>query len=101
MAEELIENADCGVSFLTEFWQEKYLQEYIKNGGSKIKFVTGRQGSGKTHFLGLMTAAAKRRITRPPGSQQRRSGSMILRIFMWRFSGSVTSWGVWRRSAIS
>ena len=36
MAEELIENADCGVSFLTEFWQEKYLQEYIKNGGSKI-----------------------------------------------------------------
>ena len=60
MAEELIENADCGVSFLTEFWQEKYLQEYIKNGGSKIKFVTGRQGSGKTHFLGLMTAAAKK-----------------------------------------
>lgn len=58
--EELIETADCGVSFLTEFWQEKYLQEYIKNGGSKIKFVTGRQGSGKTHFLGLMTAAAKK-----------------------------------------
>ena len=48
MAEELIENADCGVSFPTEFWQEKYLQEYIKNGGSKIK------------FLGLMTAAAKK-----------------------------------------
>ena len=58
--EELIETADCGVSFLTGFWQEKYLQEYIKNGGSKIKFVTGRQGSGKTHFLGLMTAAAKK-----------------------------------------
>lgn len=58
--EELIETADCGVSFLTDFWQEKYLQQYIKNGGSKIKFVTGRQGSGKTHFLGLMTAAAKK-----------------------------------------
>lgn len=60
LEEELIETADCGVSFLTDFWQEKYLQEYIKNGGSKIKFVTGRQGSGKTHFLGLMTAAAKK-----------------------------------------
>ena len=48
----------CGIDFLTDFWKEKYLQEYIKNGGSKIKFVTGRQGSGKTHFLGLMTAVA-------------------------------------------
>ncbi len=50
--------ADCGISFLADFWQEKYLREYIRNGGSKIKFVTGRQGSGKTHFLGLMTAVA-------------------------------------------
>lgn len=49
----------CGVAFLTDFWREKYLQEYIRNGGSKIKFVTGRQGSGKTHFLRLMTAIAK------------------------------------------
>lgn len=50
--------ADCGISFLADFWQEKYLREYIRNGGSKIKFVTGRQGSGKTHFLGLMKAVA-------------------------------------------
>lgn len=53
------EQLTCGVSFLTDFWREKYLQEYIRNGGSKIKFVTGRQGSGKTHFLRLMTAIAK------------------------------------------
>ncbi len=49
----------CGIQFLTDFWKEKYLQEYIKNGGSKIKFVTGRQGSGKTHFLRLMTSIAQ------------------------------------------
>ncbi len=48
----------CGIRFLTDFWREKYLQEYIRNGGSKIKFVTGRSGSGKSHFLRLMTSIA-------------------------------------------
>ena len=42
------ENSGGGISFLTDFWEEKYLQEYIRDGGSKIKFVTGRKGSGKT-----------------------------------------------------
>lgn len=50
----------CGIRFLTDFWQEKYLQEYIRDGGSKIKFVTGRQGSGKTHFLSLMASIARK-----------------------------------------
>lgn len=54
------ESLTCGISFLTEFWQEKYLQEYIRNGGSKIKFITGRTGSGKTHFLKLITSIAKK-----------------------------------------
>lgn len=49
----------CGIGFLTDFWKEKYLQEYIRDGGSKIKFVTGRKGSGKTHFLQLMTRIAQ------------------------------------------
>lgn len=49
----------CGIRFLADFWREKYLQEYIRNGGSKIKFVTGRTGSGKTHFLRLMTSIAQ------------------------------------------
>lgn len=48
----------CGIEFLTDFWKEKYLQEYIKNGGSKIKFITGRPCNGKTYFLGLMTSIA-------------------------------------------
>lgn len=50
----------CGIEFLTDFWTEKYLREYIKNGGSKIKFITGRTGSGKTHFLRLMTSIAQK-----------------------------------------
>ena len=28
----------CGIQFLTDFWREKYLQEYIRSGGSKIKY---------------------------------------------------------------
>lgn len=55
----LAKELNCGIQFLTDFWQEKYLQEYIKNGGSKIKFITGRPGSGKTHFLRLMTGIAE------------------------------------------
>ncbi|MCC8081600.1 MAG: ATP-binding protein [Lachnospiraceae bacterium] len=53
------ETLSCGIDFLTGFWQEKYLQEYIPRGGSKIKFITGRPGSGKTHFLRLMTGLAR------------------------------------------
>ena len=48
-----------GMEFLTDFWKEKYLQEYIKNGGSKIKFVTGRKKSGKTYFLRMMSDLAR------------------------------------------
>lgn len=67
MSAECIENTGgqpqeeltCGIGFLTGFWKEKYLQEYIRDGGSKIKFVTGRKGSGKTHFLQLMTRIAQ------------------------------------------
>ncbi|MEG0369193.1 MAG: DUF2791 family P-loop domain-containing protein [Hungatella sp.] len=54
-----------GIDFITDFWKEKYLQEYIKKGGSKIKFVTGRTGCGKTHLLNLFsfTAAQENYIT--------------------------------------
>ena len=51
MEDDFGEQLLCGVEFLTDFWQEKYFQEYIRDGGSKIKFITGRPGSGKTHFL--------------------------------------------------
>ncbi len=51
----------CGIRFLTDFWDEKYLQEFIRDGGSKIKFVTGRPGSGKTHLLQLLSSLAERK----------------------------------------
>ena len=53
-----IRELSVGIDFLSDFWKEKYLEEYIKEGGSKIKFVTGRPGSGKSHFLCLISDLA-------------------------------------------
>lgn len=47
-----------GLRFLSDFWKKHYLKEYIREGGSKIKFITGRTGSGKTHFLKLFSSLA-------------------------------------------
>lgn len=48
-----------GIHRLSDFWREKYLLEYIRDGGSKIKFVSGSKGSGKTCFLRLMADMAR------------------------------------------
>lgn len=48
-----------GISFLTDFLTEKYMEEYIAQGGSKIKFVTGCAGSGKTFLLRFMCEKAQ------------------------------------------
>ena len=47
-----------GIQPFVSHLEEKYLSEYISLGGSKIKFVTGRPGSGKTHFLSYLSAKA-------------------------------------------
>ena len=52
-----------GIDFLTEFWNEKYLREYIPQGGSRIQFVTGRKGSGKTHVIEYFLSQSERYIT--------------------------------------
>lgn len=44
---------------LSDFWKEKYLKEFIPNGGGKVKFVTGRKGSGKSWFLRRMGRIAE------------------------------------------
>lgn len=54
-----------GVSFLTDFLTEKYIKEYIARGGSKIKFVTGCTGSGKTCLLRFMCDEAQENNYRP------------------------------------
>lgn len=48
-----------GMDFLLDFWCEKYLAEYVGEGGSKIKFVTGRAGSGKSFFLEKLSEKAE------------------------------------------
>ncbi len=47
----------AGIGFVSDFIRDMYLP-YIAQGGSKIKFVTGREGSGKTHLLELILADA-------------------------------------------
>lgn len=54
-----------GIDFLTDFLTEKYIQEYIAQGGSKIKFVTGCKGSGKTYLLRFMCSKAQENNFRP------------------------------------
>lgn len=55
---EITKKISVGIDFLSDFWKEKYLEQYIKLGGSKIKFLTGNTGSGKSHFLELFLTEA-------------------------------------------
>ncbi len=48
----------AGIGTISDFLREKYLLEYIGQGGSKIKCITGKEGSGKSHLLELMAADA-------------------------------------------
>ena len=57
---ELLQELSVGIDFILDFWKDKYLTSYISQGGSKIKFVTGRNGSGKTHFLQLLSIEAEK-----------------------------------------
>jgi hypothetical protein len=41
-------------------WRDSYLNDYILRGGSKVKFLIGKPGSGKTHALLLMLKEARR-----------------------------------------
>jgi len=47
----IIEDITVGIDFLTGFWEDNYLSEYIPEGGSRIQFLTGRKGSGKSHMI--------------------------------------------------
>jgi hypothetical protein len=45
--------------FITDFWRDQYLNLYISKGGSKIKFLTGSAGSGKSRLLALFQDEAR------------------------------------------
>jgi hypothetical protein len=59
-SEEMLEALTVGVQFITDFWRDRYFREFLKEGGSTIKFLTGQRGSGKTHTLNLVSSLAKR-----------------------------------------
>ncbi|MFZ3102695.1 MAG: BREX system ATP-binding domain-containing protein [Desulfitobacteriaceae bacterium] len=56
---QILQEISVGSDFIMDFWKEKYLANYLASGGSKIKFLTGRTGSGKTHFLEILALEAK------------------------------------------
>lgn len=45
-----LREVNTGLDSLTDFLRKHYLQTYLREGGSKIKFISGRTGSGKTHL---------------------------------------------------
>jgi len=45
--------------YIADFWKEHYLDTYIADGGSKIKFITGASGTGKTRMLDSVLASAR------------------------------------------
>ena len=61
----LLREITTGLDSLSDFWQALYLDTYIPAGGSKIKFITGHPGSGKTHFAEwtIMQAREKSYLT--------------------------------------
>ena len=59
MKEIPLREISVGLEPLTDFIRDQYYRPYIALGGSKIKFVTGKGGSGKTHFLRLLSAEAR------------------------------------------
>jgi hypothetical protein len=42
----------CGIEFLTDFWKEKYLQEYIKNGVARLNLSPDGHAMVKPIFSG-------------------------------------------------
>ena len=58
---EILREISVGFDPLIDFIRDEYYKSYIALGGSKIKFITGKTGSGKTHFLQLLSVEALER----------------------------------------
>lgn len=44
---------------LVAFWETRYLVDYVAQGGSVVKWLNGREGSGKTYLLRATERAAR------------------------------------------
>lgn len=40
----------CGIQFLTDFWKEKYLQEYIKTAARRLNLSPGGREAARPIF---------------------------------------------------
>lgn len=58
-SEELLSQLSVGIEFLTDFYRQQYLRTFIRQGGSAIKFITGRAGSGKSHAIKVLSSNAR------------------------------------------
>lgn len=56
---DLLRQLSTGLSDLSGFITAQYLQDFIPQGGSKIKFITGRCGSGKTQLANFLSVSAR------------------------------------------
>lgn len=55
---EVLEKMTLGYELWPGFVKDNYLDFFIKEGGSKVKILVGREGSGKSHLLRLIEADA-------------------------------------------
>lgn len=53
--EDILRSITVKIDKVSSFIKHEYLETYIANCGSKIKFVTGKKGSGKSHLLKLLS----------------------------------------------
>ncbi len=56
---DFLRSITVGLDKVSSFIDREYLKSYIKEGGSKIKFITGKKGAGKTHLTKLLSFAAE------------------------------------------
>ena len=57
--EEVLKLMTLGRKSWLDYIRERYLQNYIAKGGSKIKVLVGEKGAGKTHLVRAVLADAK------------------------------------------
>jgi len=57
--DKLLKEMTIGREKWLDRMRSHYLENYISNGGSKVKVLTGKQGTGKTHVLRCVLSDAK------------------------------------------
>lgn len=58
-SDALLQAMTLGREMWLNYMNDRYLQDYIAKGGSKVKLLIGGQGTGKTHLLKVILSDAK------------------------------------------